>query len=146
MEDELRTRMARALEAQTEAVFFPTNARMAYERPAPPLTLATLERAIDAVTTDRRTLLVRELRPLRRAMAAHGWEVVRVVGERGYWLRRTSGPAWRIKVYRSDYLPHDVVYVVDPDAAVATRVVAVGELSTTVTALALAGVDERVGP
>lgn len=146
MDEAIRTAFQRAINQQFDDAFFgPSPSSRTAAPPSPPLTLAALDAADAAITTDRRTLIVREIHPLRRAFAPHGWEVVRVEDEHGYWLRRRTGPAWRMKVYRSADLPKDVVYVVDPDAPTRPQVVALGAVLTTVTALALAGVDDQVG-
>lgn len=149
MNDVFRDAMARAIDQQYDAMIHGTTtlATETRDRPAPPLTWARIQRLHDALITDRRTILVRDLRPLREVMAPHGWELVKAKGGHGYWLQATSGPCWRIKVYRSTMIPspRGIIYVIDPDVATASQRVYLNEVVTTVTALALAGVDERVG-
>lgn len=135
-------RMRAAFDRQMDAAFYGTTQTVA--QPAPVLTWERVERAMDEATTDRRIIIARDLRPFRKVP---GWALERETSGTGYWFRATEGPRWRIKVYLSGLVtpPRGTVYVVDPDAKASPVRVAVGGILTTVTALALAGVDEAVG-
>lgn len=137
--------MARRLDEQFDRAFFGTTTGT-LPRPAQPLTLDALDRAIDAIRTDRRTLIVGRTEPLVEALAPF-WTLTPAKGEPGFWLERRSEPRWRIKVYCSDLLDisDDTIYIIDPEAAGAPMRLRVGEALTAMTALALAEVDERVG-